>query len=178
MSKAFLNKYFSMSLWNCGRRYLGLSDNHPLLKKILKFVLSLNPKYLLPQFHNNIEKYLLRKAFDIEVDNGKKYLPDEILWRTKNAFSDATSIIGKTSWKEYLKQYADKAVTDSRFEARALIYDNNSSQFIQTKEDMLYREIFDEFNYSYDTIKYKWMPNWSDPNLTDASATELPVFKQ
>lgn len=34
-----------------------------------------------------MEKYLLRKAFDIAPE-GRPYLPDEILWRQKEQFSD------------------------------------------------------------------------------------------
>jgi len=34
-----------------------------------------------------MEKYILRKAFDLTVD-GKPYLPKSILWRQKEQFSD------------------------------------------------------------------------------------------
>lgn len=34
-----------------------------------------------------MEKYILRKAFDCSPD-GKAYLPDSILWRQKEQFSD------------------------------------------------------------------------------------------
>lgn len=139
-------------------------------KKILEFVYSLPPQYLMPQHNNSIEKFMLRKAF--EKDN---LIPNEILWRTKHAFSDATSIVGKTSWKEYLKNYADREVTDSRFKCRDVLYQHNIPQ---TKEDMLYREIFEEFEYNSTTIPYKWLPNWAPTDLTDASATELATFKQ
>ena len=138
-------------------------------RKILDFVLSLEPSLLAPSHNNNIEKYLLRKAFD-----GLNYIPDEILWRTKNAFSDATSIIGKTSWKEALKSHAEKEITNSRFNSRNLLYPDNTPQ---TKEDMLYREIFEDFGYSSSCIPYKWSFAWND-GQTDSSATELKGFKE
>lgn len=34
------------------------------------------------------EKYILRKAFDCQASDGRPYLPDEILWRQKEQFSD------------------------------------------------------------------------------------------
>jgi asparagine synthase (glutamine-hydrolysing) len=140
---------------------------------IMNFVLSLPPELLMPQHNNNIEKYLLRSAFD--TDKGPLLIPENILWRTKHAFSDATSIVGKTSWKEYLKAYADQQITNSRFNARAQLYFYNTPQ---TKEDMLYREIFDEFLFESNAIPYKWLPNWAPSELTDASATALSGFKE
>jgi asparagine synthase (glutamine-hydrolysing) len=147
-------------------------------KDLLNFVLSLDTKYLDPKENNGIEKYVLRKAFD-SLD----YIPQDILWRTKHAFSDATSLPGQKSWKECLKNYAEKEITDSRFEARNSLYSDlgfgdsvrQTYNIPQTKEDMLYREIFDEFEYNSSCIPYKWLPNWSE-NVTDASATVLPVF--
>lgn len=58
-------------------------------------------------------KYLLRHAF--EKDN---YLPEEILWREKAAFSDAVG----HSLVDYLKQYAEDKYTDEEFESRCENY--------------------------------------------------------
>lgn len=135
-------------------------------KEILNFVFSLPPQLLMPQFNKGIEKYLLRSAFVSSV------IPNEILWRTKHAFSDATSIVGNDSWKETLKRHAETQITDSRFACRQQLYPVNTPQ---TKEDMLYRELFDSYGYR-DTIPYKWLPNWAPADLTDASATALPGF--
>lgn len=135
-------------------------------KGLLDFVLSLDPMYLAPQNNKGIEKYLLRKAFD-----KLGYIPEDVLWRTKHAFSDATSIVGKDSWKESLIRHAEEEVTDSRFAEREVLYSDNTPQ---TKEDMLYRELFDEFDYTSTCIPYKWLPNWS--SQVDASATALSVF--
>ncbi len=135
-------------------------------KALLNFVLSLDTTLLDPKSNKGIEKYLLRKAFD-----KLGYIPEDVLWRTKHAFSDATSIVGKDSWKESLIKYAENEVSDSRFSERGILYSDNTPQ---TKEDMLYRELFDEFDYVSTCIPYKWLPNWS--NQTDASATALSVF--
>ena len=58
-------------------------------------------------------KYLLRHAFE---QGG--YLPDEILWREKAAFSDAVG----HSMVDYLKEYAQKQYTDAEFERRCKSY--------------------------------------------------------
>ena len=101
------------------------------------------------------------------------FLPEEILWRTKNAMSDATSV--KSGWKEYLKSYCESQVTDSRFESRQEIYPYCTPQ---TKEDMYYRELFTRHKYTANTIPYKWMSSWCDPNCTDSSASVIDVFEE
>ena len=53
-------------------------------------------------------KYLLRKAFETG-----DYLPEEILWREKAAFSDAVG----HSLVDYLKEYAEQHYTEEAFEA-------------------------------------------------------------
>ncbi len=141
-------------------------------KSLLNFVLSLPPQYLMPQHNNKIEKFLLRSAFD---NLPIQYIPNEILWRTKHAFSDATSLVGEFSFKEFLKKHADREITNSRFEAKNILYEYNTPQ---TKEDMLYREIFSEFGYEEQTIPFKWLPNWSPEGLTDSSATALTIFRE
>lgn len=56
-----------------------------------------------------IEKYILRKAFDTsdEPDN-EPYLPEKILWRQKEQFSDGVGY----GWIDALKDNAELQVTD------------------------------------------------------------------
>ena len=56
------------------------------------------------QPRDGVEKYLIRKAFD-----GHGLIPEEILWRHKEAFSDGVSS-QKTSWFELLQEHAAKLV--------------------------------------------------------------------
>ena len=151
-------------------------------KELLTFVLSLPCNYTDPTspFNDKIEKKLLRHGL---ARSPVKYIPDTIIWRTKHAFSDATSV--KSSWKDAVKAHAAKYVTESRFARRQLLYPHGTPQTI---EDMYYREIFDELftpKYSPQSsevaakcIPFKWMPSWTDPSITDASATVLPCFKE
>ncbi len=141
-------------------------------RDLLRFVMSLPIELVDPLQNGGIEKYILRKAFDIGI-NDKQYLPKEILWRTKNAMSDATSV--QSGWKEHLKSFCEDQITDSRFEAGYKIYPYKTPQ---TKEDMYYRDIFDSYGYDETTIPYKWMSSWCDLNATDSSASTIDVFEE
>jgi asparagine synthase (glutamine-hydrolysing) len=58
---------------------------------------------------DRLEKYILRKAFDTSDDpNAEPYLPDSILWRQKEQFSDGVGY----SWIDSLKEHAEIHVTD------------------------------------------------------------------
>ncbi|MCB7430656.1 asparagine synthetase B, partial [Erysipelatoclostridium ramosum] len=59
--------------------------------------------------------FLLRHAFEVG-----DYLPDEILWREKAAFSDAVG----HSMVDYLKAYAEKIYTDTEFKDKCKKYDH------------------------------------------------------
>ena len=52
--------------------------------------------------HPRMEKYLLRKAFDRPEE---PYLPERVLWRQKEQFSDGVGY----SWVDGLKAHAAKA---------------------------------------------------------------------
>ena len=70
----------------------------------VKYVLAIDPEMKLNKYGKG--KYLLRHAFE-----DSKYLPEEILWREKAAFSDAVG----HSMVDDLKEYAESVYTDSEF---------------------------------------------------------------
>ena len=51
--------------------------------------------------HKKMEKYILRKAFDVAED---PYLPEEVLWRQKEQFSDGVGY----DWVDGLRDYASQ----------------------------------------------------------------------
>ena len=57
--------------------------------------------------NGGIEKYLLRSAF-----SGKGLIPDEILWRPKEVFSDGVSS-QKKSWFSIIQEYMAEQVRTS-----------------------------------------------------------------
>ncbi|MCR5697589.1 MAG: asparagine synthase B [Marinilabiliaceae bacterium] len=131
----------------------------------VKYVMSIRPE-LKTKRQGKMGKYLLRKAFE------GNYLPDDILWREKAAFSDA---VGHSS-VEYLKAFAERYYTDAEFEQKRSKY-THAQPF--TKESLLYREIFEQhFPGRATTIKDFWMPNkeWANCNVNDPSARVLPNY--
>ncbi|KAJ7452484.1 hypothetical protein B0H11DRAFT_2073666 [Mycena galericulata] len=81
-----------------------------------------------------MEKYILRKAFDVSVD-GKPYLPASILWRQKEQFSDGVGY----SWIDGIKDHAEAVVSDEAFAKGGERWADAPS----TKEAYLIRQIFD-----------------------------------
>jgi asparagine synthase (glutamine-hydrolysing) len=77
-----------------------------------------------------IEKNILREAF-------RGWLPDEILWRQKEQFSDGVGY----SWIDSLKAHADARVTDAELAAAAERFPIGTPS---TKESYVYRAIFEE----------------------------------
>ena len=77
-----------------------------------------------------IEKQLLRDGF-------RGMLPDDILWRQKEQFSDGVGY----SWIDSLKAYAEVRVTDRDLAGAAERFPGGTPV---TKESFLYRSIFDE----------------------------------
>lgn len=114
------------------------------------------------------EKYLLRKAFD-----GTGLLPDEILWRPKEAFSDGVSSM-KKSWYEVLQEHIDTQVNDSMLEDSPKRFPFNPPR---SKEGYFYRQVFEKYYPGRaDWIPYMWMPKWT--GATDPSARTLKHYQE
>ncbi|KAI3617088.1 hypothetical protein CBS9595_002997 [Malassezia furfur] len=123
--------------------------------------------------HPYMEKYILRKAFDCHPDDleaGKKvpgsrpYLPDSILWRQKEQFSDGVGY----SWIDGMKEHAEKTVSDEKFAERAQRYPIETPD---TKEAYMIRELFEHWFPSDSAARtaVRWVPrgDWgcsSDPS--------------
>ena len=144
--------------------------------------------------HKNIEKWLLRKSFDCVIEEGNnagsKYLPDEVLWRKKEAFSDGVSKATK-SWFEIIQDYVTENIygedlvnSSTAFEKKiatnVLLSKktfNINKNTPMTLEQLYYREVFNEyFPYGSNMIPYFWMPKFI--NATDASARTLDIYKK
>ena len=130
----------------------------------VKYVMSIDPE--MKRNHYNKGKYLLRHAFE------GTYLPDEILWREKAAFSDAVG----HSMVDDLKAYAETCYTEEEFETRRTKY-THATPF--TKESLLYRELFEKYYPGQsDMVVDFWMPNrsWEGCNVNDPSARVLSNY--
>jgi asparagine synthase (glutamine-hydrolysing) len=145
----------------------GLEVRVPFLdKEFLELIYSLPSSYKVPMMHNDVkkEKFILRNAY-----SNTKLLPDNILWRKKDAFSDAVGY----NWVDSVKKYADEKITDNMLCNANLTFPNNPPL---TKEAYLYRSIF-ESNYAgcSNLITNFWMPKWISKSILDPSATYLNV---
>jgi asparagine synthase (glutamine-hydrolysing) len=111
-----------------------------------------------------IEKYLLRQAFQ---ENEPDLLPECILWRNKEAFSDGVS--GKSgSWFEYIQDKVSK-ITESVFAKMPTSYTINPPK---TKEQLYYRYIYEKFYPdTANIVPYFWMPKYV--NTDDCSALTI-----
>ena len=108
----------------------GVEGRVPFLdKKFLDVAMHINPKdKMCPG--KTIEKKVLREAFD-------GMLPEEVLWRQKEQFSDGVGY----GWIDALRDYAEEQVSDRKFAERADRFPVNTPV---TKEAYLYREIFED----------------------------------
>ena len=131
----------------------GLEARVPFLdKKFLELAIKIKPEEKQPKTYNGVEKYILRKAFDTPK---KPYLPDEVLWRQKEQFSDGVGY----NWIDTLIEHCTSQVTDAEFETAAQLFPYNTPT---TKEAFFYRSIFHKFypqNSAAETVR-KWIPKW------------------
>lgn len=84
-------------------------------------------------YNHYIEKYVLRKAFDTPED---PYLPEDVLWRQKEQFSDGVGY----SWIDTLKAHAESSVSDEALASAKTRFPHDTPA---TKEAFWYREIFE-----------------------------------
>lgn len=130
----------------------------------VKYVMAIEPEKKRNTYGKG--KYLLRHAFEGD------YLPNEILYREKAAFSDAVG----HSMVDYLKEYAEDRYSDQEFENGCKKYEF-AKPF--TKESLLYREIFEKYYPGQaEMIAAFWMPNreWEGCNVNDPSARVLSNY--
>ena len=119
----------SMAAW-------GVEARVPFLDKdFLDYAMSFDPKDKMCG-QGKMEKYVLRKAFE-------GFLPDAVLWRQKEQFSDGVGY----GWIDSLKAHAEEKISD---EMMAKAAERFPVQPPATKEAYFYRSIFAEFFPSKD----------------------------
>ena len=130
----------------------------------VRYVLSIDPEKKLNTY--GIGKYLLRHAFEGD------WLPHDILYREKAAFSDAVG----HSMVDDLKEYAEGLYSDAELREKSAAY-RHAAPF--TKESLLYREIFEKYYPGQaEMIADFWMPNrsWKGCDVNDPSARVLSNY--
>ena len=147
----------------------GLEARVPFADKtFLEFVMSLPP--WMKRFGEGadyaIEKHLLRKAFG-------GLLPEDVMWRRKEAFSDGVSGHERT-WVQIIKEYVDQRVSDTEVSLANELqkYKHNAPY---DKESYYYRTVFERHfpgKGCAETIPYFWRHPFCEGTL-DPSARLL-----
>ncbi|EJT80657.1 asparagine synthetase [Gaeumannomyces tritici R3-111a-1] len=146
----------------------GLEARVPFLdKQFLEVAMDIDPQEKMIT-KEKLEKYILRKAFDTSDDpSAQPYLPDKILWRQKEQFSDGVGY----GWIDALKDNAELQVTDEMMKNPKPEWGDDIPD---TKEAYWYRCMFDEhFPPSCASTVMRWTPTWS--KQTDPSGRAIAV---
>lgn len=152
----------------------GLEPRTPFLDRgWVQFYLSIDPELRYHAGQGKCEKYLIREAF-----NDGTYLPDEILFRKKEAFSDGVSSLQR-SWYTIIDEKVEKALSSQAITSdwESLLKEYQSVHNPpKTKEQLYYRALFDIYYPNCGgIIPYYWMPRFV--TATDASARTLPQYQ-
>ncbi|XP_038580930.1 asparagine synthetase [glutamine-hydrolyzing] [Micropterus salmoides] len=144
----------------------GLELRVPFLDhRFTAYYLSLPEEMRTPK--HGVEKHLLRDSF-----KGLNLIPDEILWRRKEAFSDGV-MSAKKSWYTCLQEHIESVVNDDQMEKAQKMFPHNPPH---TKEAYYFRQVFEKhYPGRAEWLSHYWMPRWID--ATDPSARTLSIYK-
>lgn len=102
-------------------------------KTFMQYYMGISPEKKVVR--DGMEKYLLRKSFE-------DMLPEEIVWRRKDGFSDGVSSFEKP-WYEIINDYTKE-------------------KFGLTEKEY-YQNIFEKYYLGHkEIIPYEWLPKWSN----------------
>ena len=134
LHEELVRKLDALHLYDCNRANksmaaYGVEARVPFLDRdFLDVAMSTAPSAKRPH-GGRIEKHILREAF-------RGYLPEEILWRQKEQFSDGVGY----GWIDALKAHAEANVSDAALARAPLRFPHNTPT---TKEGYLYRALFE-----------------------------------
>ena len=96
----------------------GLEARTPFLdRKFVQYYLSINPNLRHHASQNKPEKYIIREAIDMYSPG---LLPSDVLWRTKEAFSDGVSG-EKKAWFEVIQDHIKEKVYSHMIDSKGKI---------------------------------------------------------
>jgi asparagine synthase (glutamine-hydrolysing) len=139
----------------------GLEPRTPFLdRSFVQYYLSIHPSIRYHVGNNQCEKFLLRQSFSQQCFTNRRglpLLPEEVLWRRKEAFSDGI-----------MAQKTARPIKDS--------IEWFAQQMGSSGEKAFYKETFDSMypNMGH-LVPYFWMPKYVE--ATDASARTLDLYK-
>jgi asparagine synthase (glutamine-hydrolysing) len=154
----------------------GLEPRTPFLdRNFVNMVLSIPPYYRNHTNFNAPEKFLLREGFNCDSLNkdvyfkdsrGRQILPDNILFRKKEAFSDGVSSQGRSLYNILQEHIAFHLNIEN---------ETNEWEHCILTEKVYYKNLFDSYYPNCSRIlPYFWMPKYT--NATDPSARTLAFY--
>ena len=162
----------------------GLEPRTPYLdKSFVNNYLSISPD---TRFESNkkIEKFLIRDSFSMpnfipfSNDLEKQILPNEVLWRKKEAFSDGVSGHGRSLYQILQEKIAEKLNLNLNLDLSLDLQNDVKYEANIDTEKKYYSDIFSAYYPSSiceKIIPYYWMPRYT--NATDPSARTLTHYK-
>ena len=164
----------------------GLEPRTPFLdRSFVQYYLSIHPSIRFHKLKHNPEKYLLRAAFSPpNYLNHEKtpLLPESILWRRKEAFSDG---VLNSSSRPLFQIIHDSIESNAllKIEMTRILGSGSGSGSVEithnipdTLEKKYYRFLFESFYPGLShVIPRFWMPRYVE--ATDASARTLKIYK-
>jgi len=152
----------------------GLEPRTPFLDRSwVQYYLSIHPSVRFHPKNKLCEKYILRTTFSktyFKNSDGEPLLPDEIIWRTKEAFSDGVSKNTRSLYEIIQDYILTNIESEKKIDKNIII----SKAEIEKK---YYKFLFNSFYKDVDNIiPYYWMPKYV--NATDASARTLDIYSK
>ena len=152
----------------------GLEPRTPFLDRSwVQYYLSIHPSVRFHPKKKLCEKYLLRTAFSktyFKNSDGEPLLPDEIIWRTKEAFSDGVSKDTRSLYEIIQDYILNNIESEKKIDKNIII----SKAEIEKK---YYKFLFNSHYKDTDNIiPHYWMPKYV--NATDASARTLDIYSK
>jgi asparagine synthase (glutamine-hydrolysing) len=150
----------------------GLEPRTPFLDRSwVQYYLSIHPSVRFHPKNKLCEKHLLRTAFSKDYfknSDGNPILPDEIIWRTKEAFSDGVTKATRSLYEIIQDYILNNIDSEKRIDINNIIPKTEI-------EKKYYKFIFNSYYKGIDNIiPYYWMPRYV--NATDASARTLDIY--
>jgi asparagine synthase (glutamine-hydrolysing) len=146
----------------------GLEVRVPFLDlKFLEKAIPVDPTLKMAKRNQNdsrrIEKHILRNAFSKE-ESGYEYLPEDLLWRQKEQFSDGVGY----GWIDHLKKITSERVSDQEVEGSGM-----------NKEAYYYMEIYKRLFPDRQGIIPRWKPrtDWLGITSDDPSGRAVKVHE-
>jgi asparagine synthase (glutamine-hydrolysing) len=147
----------------------GLEPRTPFLdKSFVNYYLSI-PSYF--RNHTNFkecEKFILRYSFDelyFLNFEGNPLLPNEILWRKKEAFSDGVSLLNRSLYQ----------ILQEHISLKLKLSEKKDFPLNIETEKYYYKKIFDTYYPNCENLlPYFWMPKYTDAK--DPSARTLTFY--